>query len=182
MTNMQTSRILTLFVALMLSLSVSAGWNPNKSAKMDKAAKEAIAEFKKKDPSIKTFFDKAYAYVVFPSVGKGGIGIGGSYGKGAVYRKGKMVGFASLTQGSIGFQFGGQVFRELIFFKDKAAFDRFKSDNVEFSAKASAVAADVGAAATADYSDGVAVFTMAKAGLMYEAAIGGQSFRFTPLK
>ena len=171
-------------VILLLSLAVQAraGWDPDKEKNEIRAAEEAKALFLKKDPGMKRFFDKAYAYVVFPHVGKGGIGIGGAYGNGLVYRKGKVIGRARLVQATIGFQLGGQVFAEIIFFKDKAAFERFKSGNLEFSAEASAVAITAGASAKADYSNGVAVFTMAKGGLMYEASIGGQSFSYEPIR
>lgn len=173
-------RLLILSLLLALTLPTRAGWDPGKAEKERKAAEQAKALFLKKDPGLKRFFDAAYAYAIFPHVGKGGIGIGGAYGSGLVYRQGKVIGRARLFQATIGFQLGGQVFAELIFFKDKAAFDRFRSDRLEFTAEASAVAITAGASAKADYSDGVAVFTLAKGGLMYEAAIGGQSFTFKP--
>jgi lipid-binding SYLF domain-containing protein len=148
------------------------------------------------------FFDKCYGYAVFPNIGKGGIGIGGAHGKGKVYAGGKRVGDTSMTQVSIGLQFGGQAYSEIIFFETKAAFDSFTSGNFEFSAQASAVAITAGASAqagstgtttgasssqnnattAAKYSDGMAVFTVAKGGLMYEASIGGQKFSYTPKK
>jgi len=162
---------------LLVTLSAQAGWDPRK----DKVS-EAIANFKQKDPDMEIFFKEAYGYAVFPSVKKGGLGSGGAGGKGVVYEKGKLVGRATLAQATIGFQLGGQVFSEIIFFRDKAAIDRFKRERVEFSAQATAVAATAGAAATADYSNGVAVFTLAKVGLMYEASIGGQSFSYKPVE
>ena len=153
---------------------VQAGWDP----KMEVKAQEAIAEFKKADPSMKSFFSKAYGYAVFPTVGKGGIGIGGARGAGLVYEQGKAVGKTTLSQVTIGFQLGGQAFRQIIFFENKDALNRFKSGNFTFAAQASAVAAAAGASANANYIDGVAVFTAAKGGLMYEAAIGGQKFSY----
>ena len=156
-----------------------------------------------KSPEVQPFFKNAYGYVVFPSVGKGGIGIGGAYGKGQVYRKGTVTGTAKLFKATIGFQLGGQVFSEIIFFQDKRAYDEFTSGNFEFDAAVSAVAITAGAqakigteGATAgasagpatgtqaktDYSKGMAVFVHAKGGLMYEAAIGGQKFSFEPKK
>ncbi len=179
---MNTPFLRALLALLLLSLTfqTQAGWDPGKTEKERKAAEQAKALFLKKDPGLKRFFDAAYAWAIFPHVGKGGIGIGGAYGSGLVYRKGKVIGRAKLFQATIGFQLGGQVFAELIFFKDKAALDRFKSEQLEFSAEASAVAITAGASAKADYSNGVAVFTMTKGGLMYEASIGGQSFTFKP--
>ena len=164
-------------LALLVAISPAlAGWDPDRQAE----AKQAIAEFKKADPSMKRFFDSAHAYAVFPTVGKGGIGIGGAYGKGIVFRDGKAIGDTSLTQVTIGFQLGGQAYREIIFFRDAATLNNFKKGNFELSAQASAVAATLGASADADFEGGVAVFTLAKGGLMYEASAGGQKFSFTP--
>ncbi len=154
----------------------SAGWDAN----AEKKARETIAAFKKKDAKLQAFFDKAYGYAVFPTVGKGAMGIGGAHGKGTVFQGGKAIGSTSLTQVTIGFQLGGQAYSEIIFFKDKRTLDNFKAGNFELGAQASAVAATAGAAANADYEKGVAIFTMAKGGLMYEASVGGQKFSFDP--
>ena len=167
------SRILILLLCTALT-AASAGWDPDRAAE----ARHAIDEFKKADPSLKRFFNSAHAFAVFPTVGKGGFGIGGAYGSGVVFRGGKVVGETSLTQLTIGFQLGGQAYREIIFFRDKASFDDFKKGNFELSAQASAVAATFGASADADFEHGVAVFTLAKGGLMYEASVGGQKFSF----
>lgn len=146
------------------------------------------------------FFDKSYGYAVFPTVGKAGMIVGGAYGKGRVYAKGNYVGDTSVTQVSVGFQLGGQAYSEIVFFEDKRAFDEFTSGNFEFGAQASAVAITAGASAEATttgssagasggkhdattvgkYYKGMAVFTVAKGGLMYEASIGGQKFSYTP--
>lgn len=176
----------TVLMLLLAQLPAQAGWNPLAREKAsDQPAEnlktaETIANFKNRDPSMQVFFDKAHGYAVFPTVGKGGMGIGGAYGRGEVYEKGKLVGYSSLTQLTIGFQLGGQAYSEIIFFKDKATLDHFKSGNFEFSAQASAVAVTAGASADAAYNNGVAIFTMAKGGLMYEASVGGQKFSFTP--
>lgn len=164
------------------SLWAQAGWDPRKGEKEVKAAQETIAAFKKKDPSINKFFDKAYGYAVFPTIGKGGFIVGGAHGKGLVYRGGVIVGRASMSQGTFGAQIGGQSFSQVIFFGTKDAFKRFAENKLEFAAQATAVAANEGAAANANYSEGVAIFTMVKGGLMAEAAIGGQKFKFTPAK
>jgi lipid-binding SYLF domain-containing protein len=160
----------------------------------------AIEVFKK-SPVVQPFFKNAYGYVVFPTVGKGGIGIGGAYGKGQVYQGGKVTGIAKLFKATIGFQLGGQAFSEIIFFQDKRAYDDFTSGNFEFDAAASAVAITAGAQAKAgtegtaassgaggpgvhaqaNYRKGMAVFVHTKGGLMYEAAIGGQKFSFQAL-
>ncbi len=141
---------------------------------------DAIAEFKRADPSLQRMLDKAYGYAIFPSVGKGAVGVGGAYGRGEVYEGSLMVGYCDLSQGTIGFQLGGQEYMELIVFETRVALDRFKSGTFEFSGQASAVAVRSGAAATAPYENGVAVFTATKAGLMFEASIGGQRFTYQP--
>lgn len=179
--NWQSRRLLQAGSALLLMMGLLtvgqpafAGWEPDKLSN----AKQAISEFKKADPSLKRFFNSAYAYAVFPTVGKGGIGIGGAYGSGTVFIGGKPMGETSLTQLTIGFQLGGQAYREIIFFRDKATLVDFKRGNFELSAQASAVAATLGASADADFENGVAVFTLTKGGLMYEASVGGQKFSF----
>jgi lipid-binding SYLF domain-containing protein len=161
---------------------------------------DAIAVFKAAGESSK-FFDSAYGYAVFPTIGKGGIGIGGAHGSGKVYAKGKEVGTTSMTQVSVGFQLGVEAFSEIIFFEDKRAFDEFTNGNFEFGAEASAVAitaaANAGTSTTGSsagasggrkdattvgaYHKGMATFTVAKGGLMYQATVGGQKFSYKPL-
>jgi lipid-binding SYLF domain-containing protein len=157
----------------------------------------------KKSEVVQPFFKNAYGYAVFPTIGKAGIGIGGSYGTGQVYKGGKVTGEVSVIKGSIGFQLGAQAFSQMIFFEDKRAYDEFTSGNFEFDATASAVAITAGAQAKAgtegasagasagpatgkqaktSYHKGMVVFTHAKGGLMYEASIGGQKFKFKPKK
>lgn len=136
-------------------------------------------DFLRTDDLMKNLFDNAYAYAMFPNIGKGAIGVGGAAGNGIVYEKGKIIGKANMKQVTVGFQFGGQAYREVIFFEDKETLNRFKKNNIEFSAEASAVAATVGASAKAKYAKGVMIFTQEKSGLMYEASVGGQKFKFT---
>ena len=159
-----------------------SGWKPSsdKNRKDKKASDKTIKALNKfkKISSLKTYFKKARGYAVFPNVGKGGIGIGGARGKGEVFEKGKVIGSTSLTQVSIGFQLGGQAFSQIIFFKDKKSLERFTEGNFEFGASASAALISEGANASSDYSDGVAVLTFSKGGLMYEASIGGQKFSY----
>ncbi len=148
------------------------------------------------------FFEHCYGYAVFPTIGKGGIGIGGAHGSGKVYEQGEYVGDTTMTQVTIGFQLGGQAFSQIIFFEDKRAFDEFTSGSFEFGAQANAVVITAGASASAStagssagasagkndastvgkYYKGMAVFTVAKGGLMYEASIGGQEYKYTPKK
>ena len=162
---------------------------------------EALETFKKAGESGK-YFDSAYGYALFPTIGKGGFGIGAAHGDGRVYVKGKHVGDTSMTQVSIGLQLGGQAFSQIIFFENINAYQQFASGNFEFSAEASAVAITAGASAQATtgggatagasggkndattshagYRKGMAIFTIAKGGLMYEAAIDCQKFSYEP--
>jgi len=143
-------------------------------------ANDAVKEFKHADDGLAKWFEKAAGYAVFPNVGKGGIGIGGAHGAGVLFVKGQAVGKTDLKQITIGLQFGGQSFRELIFFEDDIALGNFQKGNFELSAQVSAVAVTLGASADAGYDKGVAIFTMAKGGLMYEATVGGQKFDYDP--
>ena len=148
------------------------------------------------------FFESSYGYALFPKIGKAGIGIGGAHGKGRVYVGGAHVGDTKMTQVSIGLQLGGQAFSQIIFFQDKRAFDEFSSGNFEFGAQAQAVALTAGASAAAtttgttagksggehdastvgEYYKGMAIFTVAKGGLMYEASVSGQKFSYDAVK
>lgn len=153
-------------------------------------------------PAVMKFFNNSYGYAVFPLIGKAGYVIGGSYGEGQVYRNGRVTGKSTVVEGSIGFQFGGQAFSEIIFFQDRRAYDDFTSGNFEFDATAQAVVITAGATAQAgtsgatagasagpktgvqaqtEYHKGMASFVHPKGGLMYELSIGGQKFTFTPL-
>ncbi len=116
--------------------------------------------------------------MIFPNIGKGGIGIGGAAGNGVLTEKRKRIGTAQMTQVTIGLQLGGQAYREVIFFEKKSDLDRFKENNFEFSAQASAVAVKSGASENPKYADGVMIFTQPKGGLMAEVSVGGQKFNY----
>ena len=164
----------------------------------------SVTDSFRQSPAVAPFFDSAYGYAIFPTIGKGGFVVGGAYGKGRVYANGVQTGTASVTQASIGLQAGGQAFSQIIFFEDQAAYDNFTGGNFEFDAKAEAVAITAGASAQAGttgdtagasaggvdgagdqaqtmYKNGMATFTFAKGGLMAGAAIGGQKFKFDSL-
>lgn len=143
-------------------------------------AQATMAEFKEKDSDISKFFGSAYGYAVFPSIGKGGLGVGGAGGKGVVFKGGAATGGSQMTQVTIGLQAGGQEYSEVIFFESADAYNKFVGEKFKFAAQASAVALASGASADAKYSDGVLIFTLPKGGLMYEASVGGQSFKFHP--
>ena len=172
------SVLLLAFMALPVAV-LAQDEDDNKLVNDASQAKEA---FIKSDGHMKALFDNSYGYVIFPNVGKGAVGVGGAAGNGVVYEQGNMIGRAKMKQVSVGFQFGGQAYREVIFFENKEALERFKQDKFEFAAQVSAVAAASGASADAKYTEGVLVFTQEKKGLMYEASVGGQKFSFTPTK
>ena len=154
-------------------------------------------------PQVAPYFDSAYGYAVWRTIGRGGIGIGGATGRGQVYVGGNVTGFSRLIDISIGFQLGGQAYRQIIFFQNEAAYNRFTQGNFEFDAQASAVAVTASAqassgtqgsqatagatgtgtaAAGGGYQAGMRIFTMATGGLMYQAAIAGQKYSFTPVE
>ncbi len=159
------------------SATAFAKWDPDEVEEYDAKAKEAIAAFLESDPSIQRYFDSSPGYVVIPTVGKAGFGIGGARGKGILYENGAPTAVITLTQLSFGFQWGGQAYSEFIFFEDAATLENFKRGNFELNAQASAVAVTAGASADAEFNGGMAIFTQTKGGLMYEAAVGGQKFK-----
>lgn len=169
------------------------------SSENDRKYEETVKVFREAGES-GGYFKTAYGYAVFPTIGKGGIGVGGAYGKGRVYEKARYVGDVSMTQLSVGFQLGGQAYSMIIFFQDKRAFDEFTRGEFEFSAQANAVAITAGASAQAStagssagvsggrkdattvgkYNKGMAIFTVARGGLMYEASLAGMKFKYMP--
>jgi lipid-binding SYLF domain-containing protein len=158
---------------------------------------DTISLFKNAGESA-AFFKDCYGYAVFPNIGEGGFVVGGAFGKGRVYVNGLLIGDTTMKQLSVGFQAGGKDFTQIIFFQDKRALEQFESGNFEFSAGASAIAVTAGANASVGtngvtsgasagkrdantdgiYNDGMAVFTIAKGGLMYAAALAGQKFTY----
>jgi lipid-binding SYLF domain-containing protein len=184
-------RLIPILALFSMALTVSPAW-------ADKY-QDTINVFKNAVESGR-FFKTAYGYAVFPTIGKGGVGVGAAYGEGRVYEKGKYAGDTSMTQVTVGFQLGGQAYSQIIFFENQNAFKEFTSGNFEFGAEASAVAITAAAGAKANtagssagasvskneakvvgaYNKGLATFTVAKGGLMYEASIGGQKFKYKP--
>lgn len=183
-----------LLMACVLLLAVEGAWADKYEATVD--------VFRQAGESA-SFFENSYGYAVFPTVGKAGIGVGGAFGEGLVYLTGdeRPVGKTTVTQLSIGWQLGGQAYSMIVFLQDRRAFEEFTSGNFEFSAQAEAVAITAGVSAAARtsgssltasgtehdaatagrYYKGMAVFTVTKGGLMYEASIGGQKFSYKPL-
>jgi len=158
-----------------------SGWKPSKNFNNENKANlktiETLKNFKR-IRRLKPYFKEAAGFAVFPNIAKAGLGFGGARGSGEVFEDGKVIGSTTVTQLSFGFQLGAQAFSQIIFFQNKRDLDRFTDGNFEFGASASAVLITEGANASVDYTNGVAVMTFSKGGLMYEASIGGQKFTF----
>lgn len=161
---------------MVLAQPTLADWDQDEADELIEEAQEELTQFKEKDPSVQELVDKSPGYVILPSVGKGGFVVGGARGKGILYEKGVPEAIVTMTQVSVGFQFGGQSFAEFIFFEDQATLDNFKHGNTELSAQASAVAVKSGASTDAEFNGGMLIFTQAHGGAMVEASLGGQKF------
>lgn len=176
--NGMTSVLAGTVIALTLGACATAPVSVEGKADIEREAATAITAAVAADPTLKPVLDSSAGYAVFPKVGKAAAGVGGAYGRGVVYEDGRPVGYCDLSQATIGLQLGGQTYSEIIAFETKNAVETFKEGNFRFTAQATAVALKSGAGANAKYKDGVAVFTMDEAGLMYEAAVGGQRFSY----
>ena len=189
-----------LVIGLLMALFCSIGY-AGEANKAEKSYSETKKMFV--DAGMSGLFNSAYGYALFPTIGKAGFVVGGAYGKGRVYAKGKHIGDSSMIQATIGFQLGGSGFSQVVFFQDKRALDEFTNGNFEFGAEAQAVALTAAAGASANsagssatasggknnakiadggYNKGMATYTITKGGLMYEASVGGQKFSFKKLK
>jgi lipid-binding SYLF domain-containing protein len=184
-------RLLSILALISLALPLSGAWADEYT--------DTIKLFKNAGESGK-LLSVAHGYAVFPTIGKGGVGVGGAYGKGRVYKEGKYIGDTSMTQVTVGLQLGGEAYSEMILFEDERALNEFTKGNFEFGAdvQATAITASAGAKASTTgssagasagkkdaktvggYHKGIAIFTVAKGGLMYEASVGGQKFSYTP--
>jgi len=140
----------------------------------------AIKRLDTVDPGLKKQLKKAYSYAVFPNVGKAALVLGGAYGRGEVYEQGKVIGYATIAQTTLGVQIGGETFTEVLVFDSKEPLERFKRGKTAFAANAAAVLIKAGAAGTADFEKGVAAYVYSDGGMLLEAAIGGQRFHFQP--
>ena len=179
---MKTTMIkFTAVVALALTSLASVAQTTESKPELVKESTDALESMIEESPELQTHYDNSYGYAVFPRVSKGAITIGGAAGNGVVYKNHEIVSTSKLKQVTFGFQFGGQQYSEVIFFQSENAFDNFLNNKLKFDAQASAVALKSGASADVPYIDGVAVFTQAIGGLMYEASIGGQHFKNKPI-
>jgi lipid-binding SYLF domain-containing protein len=172
-------------VVMVLAMGLMAGCSTGSVTKeegdaLSKQAQASRQEWNKVDPQFEAFAKKGYGYAFFPEITKGGLVFGGARGRGVVYEKGQHIGYAELTQASVGFQAGLQDYSQLIVFENQSAMDKFKRNEIDFGANASAVVADKGAAAGAQFVDGVAVFVRPTGGAMAEASLGGQQIAYLP--
>ncbi|MDA3933228.1 MAG: YSC84-related protein [Gammaproteobacteria bacterium] len=167
-------------VALMLSACATAPGSDVKRQDLRQNAQSSLQTAKYSDSSLTPVLEAAVGYAVYPSIGKGAVGVGGAYGRGILYENGVATGYTDLSQATIGFQLGGQKYTEILVFNSQQALGRFKFGELTFSSQATAVALKSGAGANAKFKDGVAVFTMDEQGLMFEASIGGQKFNYQP--
>jgi len=177
---MKTLFTVLLAFGLVLSSGSARAWKPDATSKLELSVAQAILMANETDPTLTMWFESAYAYAVYPRVVKGGFIVGGAHGKGLIIQADRTVGKTTLSQLTVGAQLGGQAYAEYIMFKDQVAFEHFTRGNYEFGAQVSAVAITLGASADAAYDSGVAIFTLAKGGLMFEASVGGQKFSYTP--
>ena len=179
--NMKKTGIVSAFVtacAMVLAVGCStAPSTPEDMSRLDSQSRTALSTVESR---ISPGVNDAVGYAVFPDVSEGAAGIGGAYGKGVVYERGTIVGYADMTYGSLGWQLGGKTFKEIIVFHDPNAFRQFKEGKFEFDAEASAMASDASAEVKARTLKGVRVYTIDKDGLMFAAAVGGQKFTFVP--
>ena len=181
---MRTLSKMMLLAAGALLLGACEVVGPQDSEERDllhERASASVADMKGVDASLETLLNSSFAYAVFPRITAGAVGVGGAYGTGEVYQKGRLVGYADVSQGSVGVQLGGQTFAELILFRTETTYVNFIHNTTEFDVRVSAVAAASGAARAADYSNGVLVVYLPEGGLMLQAALGLQSFRFRPV-
>jgi lipid-binding SYLF domain-containing protein len=172
-------------VVIVLIIELMAGCSTRSVTKDEgdallKRSQVSRQEWNKVDPQLEAFAKKGYGYAFFPEITKGGLLVGGAHGRGVVYEKGQHIGYADLTQMSAGFQAGLQDYSQLIVFENQAAMDKFKRNEIDFGANASAVYGDTGAAMSAQFVDGVAVFVRPTRGAMAEASLGGQRITYLP--
>ena len=183
MTSIIQSNYAIVVMGLVIGLTAGCGTGSVSKEERDTLVKQAQAsrqEWNKLDPEFETFAKKGYGYAFFPEITKGGFVVGGARGQGVVYEKGQHIGYADLTQMSVGFQAGLQDYSQLIVFENQPAMDRFKRNEIDFGANATAVVADKGTAMNAQFVDGVVVFVRPTRGVMAEASLAGQQITYLP--
>jgi lipid-binding SYLF domain-containing protein len=181
---MKATTVVVVMLTVVGGLLVGCATAPTSRADRDALLAEATASLQQmrvEDPGVGELVRQGYGYALFPKVTKGGLGVGGAYGRGVVYERGRHVGYSDLSQASVGLQAGGQTFSELLVFESKDALDRFKAGQFNFAADASAVVMESGVATNAAFVDGVAVVVRPIGGAMVEASVGGQKFAYQTL-
>lgn len=158
----------------------TAPQSPEGRDELRTSAENTLERMKARDPSLENVLNRAAGYAIFPTIGKGGLGVGGGYGRGILYENGQPIGYVDLSQASVGAQVGGQSYSELIVFQTESALNRVKGGPFNVTADMSAVAVTAGAAASAAFNRGIAIFTFPKAGAMLEVSVGGQKINFVP--
>jgi len=169
--------VLTVVAGLLVGCATAPASRADKQALLAESA-ATQQRMSAEDPRVAALVQRGYGYAMFPSVTKGGLVVGGAHGQGVVYERGRHVGYADLSQASVGLQAGGQTFSELLVFENKAAMDRFKAGQLTFTGDASAVVLKTGVATDVKFIDGVAVVVSPIGGAMVEAALGGQQFTY----
>jgi lipid-binding SYLF domain-containing protein len=147
---------------------------------IDQRANATVASMNARDPGLQSVLNSAYGYVVFPSIGKGGFIVGGAHGDGVVYEQGRVTGYATVNQASVGAQIGAQTFSQVLVFRDQADLNRLKAGQFNLGADISAVVLTAGAAASTQFKNGVAVFVMPNGGAMIDVSVNGQQIKFKP--
>jgi len=150
-------------------------------AQLQNDSPTAVKDFIAVDPSFDSLIHNSYGYAIFPSIGKGAAGVGGAYGQGEVFQGGKQIGYADMTQATVGASIGGETYTELVVFQTPDALQRFQSSQLTFAGDASAVIAKAGAGADVKWQSGIAIFINVKGGLMTEISVGGQKFNYEPM-
>ncbi|HET7506495.1 MAG TPA: lipid-binding SYLF domain-containing protein [Kofleriaceae bacterium] len=173
---------LSSIAALVIGIAACAGApkTPAEQQSLEARAEATLGSMKSRDPGLPGLLGSAYGYAVFPDIGKGGVVVGAAYGRGVLFEHGHATGYIELNQGSIGAQLGGQTFAELIVFRDRFAVEKLKAGQFELGANASAVVLTAGASGAANFTDGIAVFTVPQGGLMAELSVSGQKLDFQP--
>jgi lipid-binding SYLF domain-containing protein len=180
---MKSIMSMALMLTAIVGLLVGCATAPSSRAEQDTLVADAASRMQQMravDPALGEVVRRGYGYAMFPEVTKGGLVVGGAYGRGVVYEQGKHVGYSDLSQASVGLQVGGQTFSELLVFEDKSALERFKTGSLDFGADASAVVVESGVATNVSFVDGVAVVVNPIGGVMVEASVGGQKFSYQP--
>ena len=181
---MKATTGIALTLTLVAGLLVGCATAPTSRAEQETLLAEAtssLQQMRTADLGLGELVRRSYGYAIFPSVTKGGLGVGGAHGRGVVYERGRHVGFCDVSQATVGLQAGGQTFSELLLFEDKEALDRFKAGQFNFAADASAVVMESGTATKVNFVDGVAAVVQPTGGAMVEASIGGQKFAYQAL-